>query len=295
MQSGRRSVSPVALTQRVKDNILHMPDRLRLHQRISADSKGLCNAGTDWEVVQALRDWAYAHVCEQEEIEATLDQREDFAYAEADAPTIFTAFEQRLGGVWCGGIGQALHKLYGMYGYTSFVLDCGASQTGSTHISNLVRIEHRGRALWTVQDAYYGVTYVDMAGDPLDVLAMLWLLDARRHDQVIMRSGPRNARPLLALGDEASLRMSWRISPPYPVGQPEHVLADGRLMFCTRPSVDALIAHGRADNLFEVLRCNGYPEQLVYLYCLVFAVYPSDSLGSATLLGEMQQCRTNNA
>jgi hypothetical protein len=278
------------MEQRVKDNILHVPNRLSLHQRITGDSRKLREATSDWEVVEALRSWVYSNVCEQEEIEETLDQKNDFSFSAADAPEVFSAFQARAGGVWCGGIGQALRKLYLMYGFDAFVLDCGARDSGSTHISNLVRISHGGHMLWTVQDAYYEVGYVSPAGEPLGVLDMLALLRERRDDAVLAHEGPREARPLLSLGDETLLRASWRIDPPYPEGRPERILADGRLVFRTRPSIARLIEHGRADNLFDVLRDAGYPERLVYLYCLVFAVYPADAADAAELLDSMQAC-----
>lgn len=268
----------------------HVPSRMRLHQGILAESRALREATSDWEVVEALRSWTYSHVCEQEEIEETLDQQSDFLFSVADAPRLFSAFGEKLGGVWCGGIGQTLRALYRMYGFESFIIDCGAAATGSTHISNLVRIHHAGRWLWTVQDAYYDVTYVAPDRQPLDIFDMLRLLKARTDSAVMTRDGPRNPRFLLSMGDEALLSTSWRIDPSYPKGKPEEVLPDGRLVFRTRPSQERLIAFGRAGNLFEVLRDRGYPEKLVYMYCLVFGVYPSAIRGAAELLDSMTNC-----
>jgi hypothetical protein len=276
--------SPLSIEQRVKDNILHVPERLRLHHRVSAQSPNLSQAGSEWELVQALRSWVYSNVCEQEGIEATLDQRTDFLFAEADAPAIFSAFDARVAGVWCGGIGQALRKLYQMYGFDAFVLDCGLPSTGSTHISNVVKICDGNRPLWTVQDAYYDLSYSRTDGSPLDAIDMVRMLRKMNDHEVRVCNGLRAARTLICSPDETTIQNSWRIEHPNPLDQLEQLLPDGRYVFRTRPSIDALISHGRADNLFDVLRAHGYPENLVYMYCLVFGVYPSDASGASSLL-----------
>jgi len=148
---------------------------------------------TDWEKVSILREWAYEHTPHTRTL--VLDDDPRNMYYQQNATGLYSLFAEGKGGVWCGGTGYALHQLYEMYGFTSYVASTGdpirANYSG--HVLTLVQINQSNKSILTVQDAYFDVTLVDRNNNPADILNVSELLRDNRFSDVNIHYG--NPRP----------------------------------------------------------------------------------------------------
>lgn len=147
---------------------------------------------SDFERVSLLRQWA-AGATDWSNREGLLDRPSttnpyagSFHFYSQDAATIYAAFMEDKGGVWCDGTAYALAKLYELFGYRAFRIGFGVPSSDATHVVTLVEIEHRtgGRKILSVQDAYFDFTYVHADGEPMDYFELLDLLQSHRDGDV---------------------------------------------------------------------------------------------------------------
>jgi hypothetical protein len=139
---------------------------------------------SDWERVSQLRQWCWSHT--------PIPQDRSGIYSigwrwwVVTAPDIFELFASNsCGASYCSGAADALRLLYDAYGYEAYTVESGHAGGTETHVVTLVRIDHEGESLLSVQDAYFNVTFVEAAsGRPLDYYRMLALL-AEGNDEAI--------------------------------------------------------------------------------------------------------------
>lgn len=122
---------------------------------------------SDWEKVNILRKWAAEHMpwsSEAAKVKNLIQDRE--------APHIFNLFAQNKGGVDCGSAGYALMKLYKHYGLSSYEYHYG-NLNGWNHALTLVKINHKGKNMLVMEDAFFNTTYTGMYGEPVDFFYLL--------------------------------------------------------------------------------------------------------------------------
>jgi Phytanoyl-CoA dioxygenase (PhyH) len=255
----------------------------RLVQRILAEEPGVARAADDWQLSTALRRWAYRNIRRQTDYPTLLDQRPEFLFYTKDAPDIFEAFSQDLGGVVGGGCTYALLTLYQAFGFDSLMIDCGVSGQ-YTRISTLCNIGGTSDPLWVVQDPNYDFALADAAGGPIDIREVIRLLSARRHADIVRLDGDADAcREVIMLPEQfSSLADEWTIDP---TARPLRVLADGRAVFRSHMTM-ARYAE-RAEGSMAFLREKDLPEDLLYFYLLAFAIYPAVSPPADPLFAEI--------
>lgn len=144
----------------------------------------------DFEKVCLLRDWVARTIPGSVSVKDTLDTKPDFFFYTCDAPTLFGAFSQGLGGLYCGGASYALAKLYHSFGFETFIYNGGIRSSVASHCVTLVKIKFDGISLLSVQDAFFNITFLTTHGKPLDFFQLLFLLQARQHDEVTLKFDP---------------------------------------------------------------------------------------------------------
>lgn len=271
------------LTVELRLGLLATNSKGRVKERVLTDYPQIADTEiSEFSRTCMIREWVYRNALEQFEIQNTLDQDPRFQFYNLTVDEIFSAFENNVAGVWCGGIGFAQFLLSRQFGFETYILDCGLPGSGATHISNVVRVWHNDSWRWVIQDAYYNCSYVCAKGEPLDLFKMLQLLKAGEHRSVVMLAGaPAVTRRLIANPASRPLfEKNWRTMR---AGAPAEC-ADGRLMFKVAPTLDCIISsEDGAKGLFEFLSSCKLPTELVYLYLAIFAVYPESEPGAVEL------------
>lgn len=97
------------------------------------------------------------------------------------------AFSRDEGGVSCQGAAHYLYLKYREAGYKSYIIGFGNKYY--THAMTLVQISHGGMSKYAIQDPTFNISYVDRAGNPLSVFAIVELLRERRAEEIAI-SGP---------------------------------------------------------------------------------------------------------
>jgi hypothetical protein len=213
-----------------------------------------------------------------------LDERPAFAFHRRTAPELFAAFDRDEGGVWCGGNASTLVKLYRALGYEAFAIDSGVPGV-MTHVMTIVRIEHDGRRLWSVQDSLFDVTYTDEEGAPLDYFNLLARLRERDHGSIETVRG--DAPPTrLILGATEDLK------------EHEWALADGGDPLVTKPGGARVFGWDLTLERFEArfgpsirthLRSVGEPPELVYLFRYPIGMWGGPEVKAAALLNRARE------
>jgi hypothetical protein len=143
----------------------------------------------DWDRVSVLRHWAWSHIATSD-LPLTLPARGD-GWLPMNAPQVFAFFDTGCGGVWCGGAAMALRALYHDFGFTTALLRIHLpAELGPTHVATAVRIQHQGRPLWVVQDAYFNLAIAAPDGQPIDLEDFVRLLSQGRLDAVTLLPSP---------------------------------------------------------------------------------------------------------
>lgn len=242
----------------------------RLKQTIAQAMPELQNPKLDdWTKVNLLRRWAYRQIdvayqtCSQNAFAPDVSNR--------DAATIFADFVADRGGVWCAGASDSLLRLYQLYGYKAYSIHFGDKQS-LTHTVTLVQIQHQGKPLLVVQDAYLNTTITDAQGQPLAYWDLLQRLQSRHTDQVtiVQQQGDR--------------RDAYYCGQP----KPDEMYYDSRLSTIKRTPIGpnrSKFSYGLTLATFEqhhrlmpktkqFIAQQGYPTNFKYLF--LFPYYASD-------------------
>lgn len=224
---------------------------------------------SDFGKVSALRHWAAERIDLSSE-SLFLTNNQSFQFYTGNVSAIFRAFQQNIGGVWCGGTAWTLKRTYQLFGYEAHYLAIGEAGY-TTHAETLVYIDDRGKKVLSVQDAYFDLSYVDKKGNPLDYFEMLSLLrDNRDEEIVIVRSADHEfQRDLLIKENETSI---WRTGSW--LHRPEDFTYLGNSTRLYRVTLDivlyekGILAHKKLSFIAQ----EGHPERLIYLQLYPFQV-----------------------
>jgi len=165
---------------------------------------------TDWEKVNILRDWAYEHTdYPNVSIQTSgkiLNAIPESHFYQKEAPEIYSIYLNDQGAVVCSGSAYSLERLYEMYGYKSYFVNLGdpivANQT--SHAITLVQINHNGKPLLSVEDAYFDYTIVDKEKNPIDFFEIVKLLRNERFSDIEVQYGTKKPCDVINNKSEAN-------------------------------------------------------------------------------------------
>lgn len=232
---------------------------------------------TQWEVVQALRHFAYVHTDTVVSVSSPL-------YGDLSGwavPDVYEHFDADAGGVVCGGTADALRKLYQLWGFEAWYLGFGDTSSGGfTHAENLVRIEHDGQSIITLHDAQLDAGYGSVEGEPVDYIELVALLAAGRGDELALLGGEDNPYADILVHDDDLGSMSihdmaaanWTSDP---ADYTTETLSTG---------VQVIHSPRKLSRFEQVigpwyqpfLAGQGLPEEIIYLHLFPFQVSGSD-------------------
>lgn len=204
---------------------------------------------SEFSLVSLLREWSAAHTPWTRQPELLLDgdrgtvDGDESSFYQRDVSEIYAAFLKQAGAVWCGGSAHALCSLYRLYGFDASTLNIGFGDSPVSHVVTLVSVRDEGRAVISIQDAYFNQVLVDGQGRPLDYFDLIKLLSERKHDEVKKIGTRRNTlKPVLSSGSDGVIEVNW-----------------GRYA-----EIDFLSDHG--EEAKSLLTGAGYPYDLIYLH-----------------------------
>lgn len=159
------------LVKRKKYEIIYGRKSVKyLKKIIELDYPEINSVKTDeWERVNMLREWVAKNMPWGYRSTIITDTLWD-----KKIPEIFLILAENNGGINDGGIANALMKLYGLYGYESFIYDSGDNKW--SRALTIVKIEHNNRSFFVVQDSTFNLTYTHKNGEPYDLLDLLSLV-----------------------------------------------------------------------------------------------------------------------
>ena len=170
--------------------------------RLATEIPALSNpAIDDFERVNSLREWAYAHIPLAAEATVLLDNLAP-DYLSWPIEKIFETFERDAGALWAYGTANVFARMCRMAGLPAAVLRVGERDSAQNHYVTIVRIEVDGKPRFVLEDAYFDFALTDVAGRPLDWSNILGLLRERRSMEIVF--SPRLSKPktlVFAKGD----------------------------------------------------------------------------------------------
>jgi hypothetical protein len=245
------------------------PAVVRLLERMVAERPEAADAaGGDWGRVRAIRHWAWSQIaCADRPLTLPLTAE---GFLPMNPAQVFGLFELDGGGVWCGGAAAALNRLYQAAGYPVMLVTLHLPAAwGGVHQLSAVQIRHGGRAIWSLQDAYFNTCATDATGDPIDLAGAA---EALRRDGEGVRWSPTHLpmdrKPAYFVAAElrgdsepaAIAREHWAIDPADTTWR---TLDDGRLRF---EGVRRFRRYApRLEPLRQALRRHGLPASEAYM------------------------------
>ena len=225
-------------------------------------------AVSQFEIVSAIREWTFSNV------PVVFSDAELFVETVGGVTSAvqiplsqrLSLFETGEAGAQCGATATTLRDIYELFGFEAFTVNAGQvadKPPQPTHILTLVKINHDGREILSVQDSFFNYTLVNRDGNPLDYFEMLSLLKQKRHQDFYPLLGSAEFKPrLIAKGTEENVTA-------------EKVFANGNKLVSERfilpedlPGYDAAAT--------EFLTQHGYPANFLYLHLFPFGMHGRD-------------------
>jgi hypothetical protein len=252
-----------------------------LRARIFGDYPALTDpAASDWEKTNLLRQWAWSHTPTVAGRSGLLCCRPE--WHGLSAAETFQAFEEKSGGVWCGGAATALQRLYQLFGFEAWAVNTGSLEGRGSHVVTLVRIEHRGEQRIIVQDAYFNLTFVDAeTREPVEYLQLVQRLAAGDHASIAVRSPdyrdmpqwpsarvPADQRHGQSAAEIAASPCFWVMEEAFD----SKLHPDGLLEFVSPRRLDKFLARrchdaeGKTIKELAWLEEQGHPPEIIYLF-----------------------------
>jgi len=222
---------------------------------------------SDWDRASLLRHCAAVHAVWSSET-CLLERDPSLGFYRLGASSIFRAFRNRQGGAMCGGMAYALMKLYHDFGYESYIVDMGKPEY-ETHVVVLVRVEHDGRRLLSVQDVLFDTSLVETDGKPIDYFETLHKLRNLRHDDINMSPSREWAvqRDIIIRSNEVG-HFPWiLLSKGFTALDGDRRLYQGSMSYQLYES-----ACEKAQKFKSFLEHEGYPRNMLYIYLFPFRV-----------------------
>jgi hypothetical protein len=247
---------------------------------IVADFPEFENATTDLERINIMREWVYK----------TAD-RVVYAYYEEDSKSehpiflqnsrasqiykynsleLFDCFNQDEGGGWCALTAFFLTRLYQDHGYEAYCLSYGILDTISTHMVSMVSIEVDNKRIFTIQDPYFNISYINLTGEPLDYFDMLRLLGDRQPEKIQIQhqdNGYYDVLMPMASYLEYSVKEDW----DWQVDWKSCCELDIALAKC--PCTTSLEHYlSKRPQLLNIIQDAGYPPDTLYYFLFPYSI-----------------------
>jgi len=147
---------------------------------------------SDLEKVSALREWVFDNV-PLSSPDLLIDNLSTSIHPNNIPPgTRIQIFREGLAGARCGATGQTLREVYDLLGFEAYTVNQGDPESKGTHVFNIVKINHKGKELFSVQDAYLNCFISDVNGNPLSYFKFLSLLKEKKHQEITFQYGKIN-------------------------------------------------------------------------------------------------------
>lgn len=238
-------------------------EEIELKKLIVSDYPDLINPEvSDYEKVKMLREWVVQNTPlskkKSESIDGDADLRltkldnpyaKGFNYYAKEAPELYDTFNENKGGVLCAGTSYYLARVYEMFNYDSFIVHTRGPPNW-THAFNIVLIEENDKRLYSLQDAYLNLSYINEDGYPIDYLEFLDLLQQRKHEEIILDGSSNFSRKM--------------------IGFDNHSVTIGET------NMEAIMDYIIETNYYgfiDFYEENGYPHELIYTNLGVDEVY----------------------
>lgn len=138
------------------------------------------------EKVISLRNWV-ANFVPLSEKSLELNNR-GISYHLATADILYECYRRGLGGSWCSGTAHFFKKLLKLFGFESLVYEYGIRGT-YTHAVNIVALAHEEGVLFSLQDAYLNLHYLDAgSGRALEFAELLELVHGNELSRISIDS-----------------------------------------------------------------------------------------------------------
>lgn len=148
---------------------------------------------SDLEKVTALREWVFLNVPTSDS-SLIINNLSNIPPNSIQGRIRIQIFREGLAGAWCGTTAQTLKKVYDLFGYEAYNVNQGDSSEADTHVISIVNINHQGKQLFSVQDAYLNYYLSDLDDNPLSYFKALTLLKARRDKDIKIQWGKLDGR-----------------------------------------------------------------------------------------------------
>lgn len=221
---------------------------------------------SDWEKVNILRQWAHSNTDFGENPSSgrkisTLGDGE--SVIRKDAFEAYAYFMKDSGAVMCQGASIPLMKLYQDYGYEAITYGAGDFDTFG-HAVVVVKINHNGKELWSIQDPMFDTTLIYPSGEPYDFFDMLSSLKQDDINNLIVYT------PGISQHDTLCNRTKGECSTTNNSDLEE--VGNGIYKYQSRLSWNNITDH---PGLQRFLTDNNYPMDARYLYLHPLYIYTS--------------------
>ena len=197
---------------------------------------------SDFEKTNILRQWAYTH-SDVSDREHVVDNTPGIGgnFYSYTVPQMTALFDNDQAGVWCGGAGWYLMKIYQMYGYQAGRVavgigskTAGAHAPGFTHVITVVKLND-GRIIF--QDAYLNYTFVQSANPavPLTTAEVIMLLKNNQDGEIGILNGPTGRDYMVSDSVAARIKGHPNPNPAFLGPYPDFISVRSNLNKCSRP------------------------------------------------------------
>lgn len=121
---------------------------------------------TPREKIRALRIWLH-HFVPAANITTDVSTIVGRSHHQLTNAEMLSLAEQRQAGMLCGGHAELMRRLSLLLGFEAVSINFGVPGTSATHVLAVIRIEHREKPIWIVQDSYFNTGYADESGEPI--------------------------------------------------------------------------------------------------------------------------------
>ena len=246
----------------------HEPDKDKIKEKVIETFPELKDDNiTDYETVCTIRRWA-ANIISWSTYSLLFNVRDRY-FDSLSAYEMYRLFNDSVGGVWCSGASLFLRKIYKIFGFEACVAGYGTPDA-FTHTITLVKINDNGKELYSIQDAYFDITYESTNNNPMDYFRMLEYLKQKRDSEIaVVQSQPViNRKIYLYSGDACpDLKNSGNCE------EITYSLPDGRNILkcdCTFDMEFAL--YSQLEKAYTFLHMNQLPQKLIYLYLFPISI-----------------------
>ncbi len=146
---------------------------------------------SDYEKVSAVRKWASTNIPACDMGMSIPDTCLNWKLATIDdIYKTFNKLSAYKGGFVCGGSALMLEKIYNILGYKSQGYNYGYKGTSSTHVITLVRINHKNKIIWSIQDPWVNNS-IEYKKESIDFYHLISLLENKEIADVYIEQGDK--------------------------------------------------------------------------------------------------------